>query len=64
MYTFAYDYESDTDTQSVTHTVHAEADLTELLNAFGFFLQAAGFTYVTGLTANKGDDDLTTSVTF
>lgn len=60
MYTFDYNYENpddEADTQSTTHTVNAQADLTELLTAFGYFLHAAGFTYVTGLAIHKVYDD-------
>ncbi len=39
--------------QRVTHTVHAEADLPELLQVLLYFVQAAGFTYVTKLGALK-----------
>lgn len=58
MYAFTYDYENpddEADTASATRTVHEDADLVELITAFRDFLQAAGFTYVTGITAYKDD---------
>ncbi len=57
MYSFEYDYEDNTTTTSVQTTVSEEADLTSLLTAFGYFLQAAGFTYVTHIYAVKDDGD-------
>lgn len=61
MYSFEYDYENPddaTDNQLVVHTVNAEANLIEVLEAFRFFLQASGFTYVTQLTATKDGGDV------
>lgn len=60
MYSFDYEYENpddDTDTQIVTHTVNAEANLIEVLTAFKYFLQASGFTYVTQLSAQKDNGE-------
>ncbi|UGA46836.1 hypothetical protein HU230_0012635 [Bradyrhizobium quebecense] len=58
MYSFEYAYMNPDDLFDTAHasrTVHADADLTEVLSAMRDFLQAAGFTYVVGLTAYKDD---------
>jgi hypothetical protein len=46
-----------TDCQIVHHTLNAEADLNELVQAFHYFVQAIGFTYVTHIGARKEGGD-------
>lgn len=55
MYTFTSEYEDETEGQYVEHSLHNECDLTALLTALTYFLRAAGFDYVEGLTAVKND---------